>query len=106
VAHRWVRIAAAASTVMLTAWAATILAMVSDGSLLTSKLDVWLTVLKLASLVVFVGSALVAVWHARVVWSGGRRWLARTWSVVLAASSLVVLLVAVAYKLVGYSNHF
>jgi hypothetical protein len=80
--------------------------MLSDPPSANSPLDGRLLVLKLAGLVVFVGAALVAVWHARVVWTGGRRWPARTWSVVLAGASVVVLLVAVAFRLIGFSTHY
>jgi hypothetical protein len=40
------------------------------------------------------------------VWTGDRRWPARAWSVVLAAASVVVLLIAVAFGLVGFSTHY
>jgi hypothetical protein len=105
-AHKWVRIAAAATIIVLVAWGITVQSMLSEPPSANSPLDGRLLVLKLAGLVVFVGAALVAVWHARVVWSGGRRWPAKTWSVVLAASSMVVLLIAVAFRLVGFSTHY
>jgi hypothetical protein len=105
-AHKWVRIAAAATIIVLVGWGFTVQSMLSEPPSANSPIDGRLLVLKLAGLVVFVGAALVAVWHARVVWTGGRRWPARTWSVVLAAASVVVLLIAVAFRLVGFSTHY
>jgi CubicO group peptidase (beta-lactamase class C family) len=105
-AHQWVRIAAAATIIVLVGWGFTVQTMLSEPPSANSPLDGRLLVLKLASLVVFVGAALVGLWHARVVWTGGRRWPARTWSVVLAAASVVVLLVAVAFRLIGFSTHY
>jgi hypothetical protein len=105
-AHKWVRIAAAATIVVLLGWGFTVQTILSEPPSSNSPIDGRLLVLKLASLVVFVGAALVALWHARVVWTGGRRWPARTWSAVLAAASVVVLLIAVTFGLVGFSTHY
>ncbi len=105
-AHRWVRIAALATVIVLVAWGFTLQPLLSEPPSANSPIDGRLIVLKLAGLVVFVGAALVAVWHTRVVWSGGRRWPAKTWSVVLAAASVVVLLIAVGFGLVGFSTHY
>jgi CubicO group peptidase (beta-lactamase class C family) len=105
-AHKWVRIAAAATVVVLVGWGFTVQTILSEPPSANSPIDGRLLVLKLAGLVVFVAAALVALWHARVVWTGGRRWPARTWSVVLAAASVVVLLVAVTFGLVGFSTHY
>ena len=62
--------------------------------------------LHLASFVVFLGAALIALWHCRVVWAGRRRWPARLWSVVLAVSSVTVLWVALVFKLIAFNAHF
>ena len=105
-AHRRLRLAAAGVLLVLGAWLATFAWMLSDLSALSSGKDPWLWVLQLLSLVVFVGAAGVALWHARVVWSGNRRWSARAWSVVLAVACITVLYVAVTFKLIAFDVNY
>jgi CubicO group peptidase (beta-lactamase class C family) len=105
-AHRWGRLAACAVVILLAAWSATVMTMVSDLSYLSSKLDPWLWVLQLLSLVAFVGAAGVALWHLRVVWTGKRRWPAKLWSAVLALACVTVLYVAFTFHLIGFSVNF
>jgi CubicO group peptidase (beta-lactamase class C family) len=105
-AHTWVRIAATATIVVLLGWGFTVQTILSEPPSANSPIDGRLLVLKLAGLIVFVGAVFVALWHARVVWTGARRWPARTWSLVLAASSVVVLLIAVTFGLVGFTTHY
>jgi hypothetical protein len=105
-AHKWVRIAAAATITVLLGWGLTLQPALSEPPSANSPIDGRLLMLKLAGLIVFVGAALVALWHARVVWTGGRRWPAKTWSVVLAAAAVVVLLIAVTFGLIGFSTHY
>ncbi|MGH7525291.1 MAG: serine hydrolase domain-containing protein, partial [Gemmatimonadales bacterium] len=106
VAHRRMRFAAAAVLIVLVAWGVTFMTMVSDISALTSERDAWFWVLQLLSLMVFAGSAAVALWHAWVVWTGKRRWPARTWSVVLALACTTLLYVAVAFKLIAFDVNY
>jgi hypothetical protein len=105
-AYRRGRLAACAVVILLAAWSATVMTMVSDLSYLSSKLDPWLWVLQLLSLVAFVGAAGVALWHLRVVWTGKRRWPAKLWSVVLAVACVTVLYVALTFHLIGFSVDF
>jgi hypothetical protein len=46
------------------------------------------------------------LWNLRAVWAGERRWPARVWSVVLSVSALMVLWVALAFKLVHFGTNF
>jgi CubicO group peptidase (beta-lactamase class C family) len=105
-AFRAARMAAAAVVVVLAAWIGTLMTMLSDMDSLSSRLDPWLWILQILTLVVFLGAALVALWHARVVWTGKRRWPARSWSVVLAAACLLLLWVGLTYNLIGFSVHY
>jgi hypothetical protein len=105
-AYRGVRLAAAAVLVVLTAWVSTIMLMLSDMDYLSSRLDPWLLILQILTLVVLLGAALVAIWHARVVWAGKRRWPAKTWSVALALACGVLLWVGFTYNLIGFSAHY
>jgi CubicO group peptidase (beta-lactamase class C family) len=105
-AYRWIRVAVAASLLTLLGWFGLFSAINSSGPAVTSRLDPWVWLLHLASLVVFIGAAAIAVWHCRVVWTGKRRWPARLWSVVLAVSSVTVLWVALVFKLIAFNVHF
>jgi CubicO group peptidase (beta-lactamase class C family) len=105
-AFRAARMAAAAVVIVLAAWIGTLMTMLSDMDYLSSRLDPWLWILQILTLAVFLGAALVALWHARVVWTGKRRWPARTWSVVLAAACLLLLWVGFTYNLIGFSVHY
>jgi hypothetical protein len=46
------------------------------------------------------------VWWAWVVFGGQRRWFAKVWAGVLAASLLVLLWVAVAFHLISFHSGF
>lgn len=105
-AYRLSRIAAAAVVVTLAAWVATLAAMVSNLKLLSPSFDWWFWVLQLLSFIVFIGAAAVALWNVRVVWAARRGWFARGWSIVLVVSSLAVVWVALAYKLIGLDVNY
>jgi CubicO group peptidase (beta-lactamase class C family) len=105
-AYRWVRVAAAATLLTLLGWFGLFSIINSSNPAVTNRLDPWVWLLHLASLVVFVGAAAIALWHCRVVWAGNRRWPARVWSVVLAVSLVTVLWVALIYKLIAFNVHF
>ncbi|MBA3521510.1 MAG: beta-lactamase family protein [Gemmatimonadales bacterium] len=105
-AHRVMRLAAVGSLIVLAAWSATFMSMLSDPSMLTSESDPWLLLLQLLSLVVLTGATAAALWHAWVVWSGKRRWQARLWSVLLALASATVLYVALAFKLIAFDVNY
>lgn len=105
-AHRLVRIGALASVLATVAWMGTVVAMLEDFSLLTAKTDWWLNTLHIVgSLGVFAGAGLAA-WNVWVVWSGKRSWFAKLWSVVILASTLVLVWLAVAYHLVGFGTNY
>ncbi|HEX8233660.1 MAG TPA: serine hydrolase domain-containing protein [Caulobacteraceae bacterium] len=105
-AYRWVRIAALAAVATLVAWGGAVTAMFSDLTLLTSKMDPVLWLLHILALVVFVGGAAIGIWNAYVVWRSGRGWLAKLWSVVVALSFLILLYVALTYKLIGFGVNY
>jgi hypothetical protein len=106
VAHRRIRLAAVAVVLVLAAWAWTFTQLLSELSALASKTDPWLWILQLLSLVVFVGAVAVALWHARVVWTGKRRWPARAWSAVLVLACSTLLYVAVVFRLIAFDVNY
>ena len=105
-AYRWSRIAVVAVLITLLAWGGTIAAMMSNYSLLSSRLDSWIWVLHFLALIVFVGGAAIVCWNAWVVCRGSRGWFSKTWSVLLAVSSLVALWVALVFHLIGFSTNY
>jgi hypothetical protein len=105
-AHRLIRVAVALTLLALAGWFGLFSVLDSSDLTVTSRLDPWVWLLHLASLVVFVGAVLIAVWHCRVVWAGKRRWPARLWSVVLVVSSVTILWVALVFKLIAFNAHF
>ena len=105
VAHRYARIAGLVAAVVFLAWIATIFSMVSVLDLI-EKLGGLVMVLRILSPIVFVGAAAVGVWWAWVVFGGQRRWFAKVWAGVLAASLLVLLWVAVGFHLISFHSGF
>ena len=101
-AHRWIRLAALAVLLLLAGWFWMIKRMTSEVAALTSKSDPWLWALQLLGLVVFVGAAAVALWNARIVWTGRRPWTSKLWSGVLAVAGVTLLYVAVVFKLIAF----
>jgi hypothetical protein len=105
-AYRWVRIGALLSLAAVGGWIGTILLMFSKLELLTAGMDwVVLTLHVLGTIAVFAGLAL-AIWHLSVVWRARKRWLGKTWAVVLVLATAVCTWVAVAYHLVGISTSY
>lgn len=105
-AYRWVRIGALASLAAIGGWIGTILLMFSKLELLTAGMDwVVLALHILGTIAVFAGFAL-ALWHLSVVWQAKKRWLGKTWAVVLVLATAVCLWVAIAYHLVGLGTDY
>jgi CubicO group peptidase (beta-lactamase class C family) len=105
-AYRYGRIGALLSLTAIGAWVGTILAMLSNLKLLSSKFDWWVATLHIfGTLAVFAGLAL-AVWHLMVVWQAPKRRLGKAWAIVLVLATAVCAWVAVAYHLVGISTNY
>ena len=98
-AWRWSRIAAVATLVALGIWGIFLAMVLKDTGTLGGKLDPLLILAQLASIVAFIGGLLVMLWNLLAVWRGQRRWPAKTWSVVLVLSSVLILWVALVCKL-------
>jgi len=103
--HRLVRIADAATLVVLAGWATFVSVMLGDLEN-SSKAEMWIVILQIASVLVFVGGLLVALWNAWLVWKGNRRWPAKTWSIVLVIASLTVLWIGLAFHLIDFGTNF
>lgn len=105
-AYRWGKIASIATLALLGAWMAALSAMFDDLGLLSGVLDPLFLALQGLSIVVLPSSLLIALWHARRVWTGERRWPAKLWSIVLVISFATVLWVALAFHLIGFTAEY
>jgi CubicO group peptidase (beta-lactamase class C family) len=105
-AYRWSKIAALLIVAAMGLWALVIAAMIKDNNNLTAKFDPILRAAQLFTFVAVVGGLAVMLWNLGVVWSGNRRWPAKTWSVVLALSSFAVLWFVFVCHLVGTSVNY
>ena len=105
-AYRWVRIAVLGLLLLLAGWMWQIQRMSSDVSALTSKSDPWLWLLQLLGLVLFLGAAGVALWNARLAWSGRRSWTSKVWNGLLALATVTLLYIAVVFKLIAFDINY
>jgi hypothetical protein len=104
-AHRLVRIACVTAAVVFLCWVSVIFTMVSALDFI-SKLAGWVVLLRILSPFVFLGGAAIGLWSAWVVLRSRRRWFAKLWAVVLAASFLVTLWAAVACHLISFHSGY
>jgi hypothetical protein len=102
-AHRFVRIASIAALVVLVGWLAVIFTIMS-ALYLSPRMTGWILLLEALAPVAFVGGAALGLWNAWVVLRGQRRWYAKLWAVLLAASLVVVLWVALAFHLIFFGT--
>ncbi|MFL6601329.1 MAG: serine hydrolase domain-containing protein [Steroidobacteraceae bacterium] len=103
-ALRAYRLSKAAAVLIVAAvgvWALTIGLMFKDFNKLTAHFDWMVHLAQLLGIVAFIGGFVAMLLNLREVWSGGRRWPAKIWSVVLAFCALVILWVAFAFNLIG-----
>ncbi len=105
-AFRWVRIGAAAALAVLAGWIGLVSLVSADLNWLSSRINPWLWTLQILSVLAFFGLAGAALWNAWRVWKGNRRWTAKAWSIVLVAAALIVLWVALAFKLIAFGTNF
>ena len=56
--------------------------------------------------VAFLGGLAAMAWNFQAVWTGKRRWPAKTWSAVLLFSALVVFWIAIVGKLIGLNLNY
>jgi hypothetical protein len=105
-AYRFSKIASILLLAAMGTWALTLVSMLKDINNLSSKFDTTVRFAQIFGVVVFIGGFAVMLWHLRTVWSGGRRWPAKLWSIVLAVAAFVVLWVALAFKLIGFGLYY
>jgi CubicO group peptidase (beta-lactamase class C family) len=105
-AYRWSRIAAILILAAVGTWATAITMMFKDLNKLGSKFDSMIHVAQVFGILAFIGGFALMLWNLRKVWSGNRRWPAKTWSIVLVLASFIVLWVAFAFNLIGLGVNY
>jgi hypothetical protein len=103
--HRWVRIAALASALVLVCWVMLILRMLSNLDFIPQA-NGWIALLRILSPFAFIGGAAIGVWNAWVVLRSRRRFWAKLWAVLLAAALLVLLWGSLSFHLLSLPTGF
>jgi CubicO group peptidase (beta-lactamase class C family) len=105
-AFRLSKIAAALILAALVMWAVTIVRMFKDLNNLGAGYDLTIHLAQFFGVIAFIGGFAAMLWNVRAVWTGKRRWPAKVWSIVLAVSAFMVLWVAFAFHLIGFSVYY
>jgi CubicO group peptidase (beta-lactamase class C family) len=105
-AYRWSKVGALVIVAALGLWLLALALMLKNNNYLDGRLDplIWLN--EILGTVAFIGGLIAMLWNLRTVWTGGRRWPARLWSVVLSVSAVTVLWVALVFKLIHFGVGF
>jgi CubicO group peptidase (beta-lactamase class C family) len=114
-AVRWTHFAAASQTVVIMAWLAIILGIVAAFYIgwlpyfISSSMEKWIFLAHVLSVLILPLATFVALWNVRVTFRTRTSWrglASRCWSILLAAASLVVLYVAVIFRLISFNPAF
>jgi CubicO group peptidase (beta-lactamase class C family) len=105
-AYRLSKIGATAIVVALVFWGVLLGMMLQTTALLSAKTDWLLHLAQLLGIVAFLGGFVCMLVNLRAVWSGTRRWPAKTWSIVLGLSAFFVLWVAFAFHLLSFDVNY
>ena len=100
-AYRLSKIGATAIVVAIVVWSTLLGVLLQQTALLSASTDWALHLAQLLGIVAFLAGFVCMLINLRAVWTGARRWPARTWSVVLTLSAFFVLWVAFAYHLMS-----
>lgn len=73
---------------------------------LSSGMDAWLLLLKIAALCVFVAAVLAAIGDLIISWSLRRSWFGKLWSINVAASCAFVLWIALVFNFANFSSNY
>lgn len=103
--HRASRITAWIMLIIAAGWLAILAALSSDVATFDGRLDIWMRLLQLLSVVAIVGTAL-SVWNASVVARGPRRRMATIWAVLFAVAALFLVWLAFDVRLITLSLNY
>jgi len=99
-------VAALASVLIAYAWFSLLSMMIADYTTISSAFDGRIWFLHIATLVICVGAALIAIWNAWLTWRQKRHWVARGWSGLLVIACLTTLWVALTFKLIAFNVNY
>jgi CubicO group peptidase (beta-lactamase class C family) len=105
-AYRLSKIGATALVAATVAWASLLGMMSTRNTLLSGGTDGLLRLIELFGIVAFLGGFVCVLVNLRAVWTGARRWPAKTWSVVLSLSAFFVLWVAFVFNLISLGVNY
>ena len=105
-AYRLVRALAGLAVAVMIAWPLFATALLGDFSSLNGELDGMLIALRIATPLVLAALLGAALWHLVLVWKGVPGKFARSWSILLVASAVILLWVAIVFHLIGYGTAF
>jgi CubicO group peptidase (beta-lactamase class C family) len=105
-AYRLGKIGATAIVAATVAWASLLGMMLTRNTLLSGGTDGLLRLIELFGIVAFLGGFVCVLMNLRAVWTGTRRWPAKTWSVVLSLSAFFVLWVAFVFNLISLGVNY
>lgn len=101
--YRLSKIAAILTLLTLLGWTFVVGVLLDDTDNLNASIDPILWTMQILSLVVFFGGLAAMLLNLWTVWRGKRRWPAKVWSVVLVLAAGLVLWLALAFNLIGFS---
>jgi CubicO group peptidase (beta-lactamase class C family) len=105
-AYRFSKIGATAIVAAIIAWTALLMMMITRNTMLNDGTDGLLRLVELFGVVAFLGGFICMLINLRAVWTGVRRWPAKTWSVVLTLAAFFVLWVAFVFNLLSVGVNY
>jgi CubicO group peptidase (beta-lactamase class C family) len=98
--------AALASVLIAYGWFSLLSMMIADYTTISSAFDGRIWFLHIATAVVCVGAAVIAIWNVWLTWRQKRHWVARGWSALLVIACLTTLWVALTFKLIALNVNY
>ena len=92
--------------VILVGWVGLFSSMLSSLKNATDSSDPWLWLLQVAGGLVFVAAVLVSAWNLLLTWTDGRSGARKLWSILVVASTLLILYVALRFGLVAFTVNY
>ncbi|WP_228275129.1 serine hydrolase domain-containing protein [Stakelama tenebrarum] len=92
--------------VAMLGWVLLVTSMMSDLNSLGGALDWALYLLQFLTPIALFGLLGLSLWYGWTVWTGGRKWGAKLWSVLLVLAAFLLLYVGLAYHLIGFGTRY
>ncbi len=105
-AFRLSRIGAVAIIAAVAGWVGAMALLFSGPNYQHDSFDPVLWLVEIFGAIAFFGGAALMIWNLRIAWIRQRPWPARVWSIVLVLSALIVLWVAIAFKLTSFGVNY